>query len=107
MQFSSHKKFVFKYSLCVQFAKNCKCDHNKCYKGDLVACTNQCSEHHGVDGWSEHVTVNLLPTVLITEVPFLQLKYHVILYRVFTFLGFYQHFDDKTCGIISNKNAFQ
>ena len=100
--YSSQETLAFKYSLCVQFAKNCKCDHNKCYKGDLVACTNQCSEHHRMDGWSEHVAVNLLPTVLITEVPFLQPNNHVILRRVLTFLSFYRHFDDKTCRVISN-----
>lgn len=43
-------------------------DHKERGPCQLVARSNKCCKCHGVGGWSEHVAVNLLPAIIITQI---------------------------------------
>ena len=52
--------------LSVEFAQDGNGDDAERHYGYLVASANQRWEQHGMRGWTEHITVDLLPTVLIS-----------------------------------------
>ena len=56
------------YSLGVEFSDNGKSNDTQRHNGDVVAGAHQSREQHGVGCWPEHVTMNLLPAILVTKV---------------------------------------
>ena len=38
----------------------------------MIASSNKASEEDGMRGWSEHISMNLLPTIFISQIAFLK-----------------------------------
>ena len=38
----------------------------------MIASSNKASEEDGMSGWSEHISMNLLPTIFISQITFLK-----------------------------------
>jgi len=64
-------------SLGVEFANNGKHNSAQRHKTDVVAAANQCCEQQPMSGGTEHITVDLLPTILISQVTFLYNTHNV------------------------------
>ena len=58
-------------SLGVNVLKQCEGDASESHHGQLVAGANQAAEQNREGGRAEHITVDLLPAVLVTKVTLL------------------------------------
>lgn len=61
-------------SLCIQVLNHGQNDDYEGNREDLTPRANEGGEYQRVAGWSEHITMNLLPSIFITEITILKKK---------------------------------